>query len=99
GREHYCCYQEQPEFCVSGGCFHRLVVFIGLMIVFSHIENRSNHCPTPRRKSNAVVTFATRTWRYRDDLSDFFGKFLRCEFGAFTSQTLETRRWRAVPGQ
>jgi hypothetical protein len=27
------------------------------MIVFSHIENRSDHCPTPCRKSNAIVTF------------------------------------------
>jgi hypothetical protein len=28
------------------------------MIVFSRIENRSDHCPTPRRKSNTVVTSA-----------------------------------------
>jgi hypothetical protein len=69
------------------------------MIVFSRMENRSDHCPTPRRKSNTVVTFAWRTWRYRDDISDFFGKLLRREFSAFTLQTLETRRWRAVPGQ
>ncbi len=35
GREHYGCHQEQPEFCVSGGCFHRFNDF-----VFSHGESQ-----------------------------------------------------------
>ena len=34
-REHYGCHQEQPEFCVSGGCFHRFNDS-----VFSHGESQ-----------------------------------------------------------
>jgi hypothetical protein len=39
---------------------------MGLMIVFSCMENRSDHCPAPHRKSNSVVTFAERYVAHRE---------------------------------
>ncbi len=57
---------------------------------------------TPRRigKVTALLLFPRELAEYRDDISSFFGKLLSLgEFSAFTSQTLETRRWRAVPGR